>query len=62
MNVNLEAACGLPVSLDTSTCELSFGTGLNQPSYCVRRLHDLDPVWANPVPDPDQVIYRYTDE
>lgn len=56
----LEVSCGLPVSLDTETCELSFGDGLNEPIYCVRRLHDLDQVWANPVPDADRLIYRYT--
>lgn len=57
---DLEKACGLPVSFDTETCELILGTGLNQPNYCVRRLHDLKEVWANPIQEADQVIYRYT--
>ncbi len=60
MQINLEKACGLPVSLDVETCELILGKGLNKPNYCVRMLHDLDPVWANPVTDDDCVIYRYT--
>lgn len=45
---------------DTETCELLLGEGLNAPSYCTRKLHDLDAVWANPVAGDDQVIYRYT--
>lgn len=57
---DLQPACGLPVAFDTDTCELIFGEGLNEPSYCVRKLHDLDGVWANPVTDEDRVIYRYT--
>jgi len=57
---NLQEACGLPVAFDADTCELVLGEGLNSPSYCVRKLHDLDPVWANPVADADRVIYRYT--
>lgn len=57
---NLQKACGLPVSFDTKTCELVLGDGLNQPSYCVRKLHDLKAVWANPIKEEDQVIYRYT--
>ena len=61
MKLSLEAASGLPVSVDTESCELSFGDGLNQPNYCVRKLHDLDAVWRNPVPDADRVIYHYTD-
>ena len=57
---NLEKACGLPVAFDTETSELILGEGLNNPSYCVRRLHDLKDVWANPIVEEDQVIYRYT--
>ena len=61
MKLSLEAASGLPVSLDMDSCELSFDGGLNQPSFCVRKLHDLNGVWANVVPDADKVIYHYTD-
>ena len=57
---DLQPACGLPVAFDTDTSELILGEGLNSPSYCVRKLHDLDGVWANPVTDEDRVIYRYT--
>jgi len=57
---SLEDACGLPVAFDVDTCELILGKGLNNPSYCVRKLHDLDAVWANPVADEQRVIYRYT--
>lgn len=57
---NLQKTCGLPVSFDTKSCELILGEGLNSPSYCVRRLHDLKPVWANPIQEEDQVVYRYT--
>ena len=57
---DLKDACGLPVALDMNTCELILGKELNTPSYCTRRLHDLDGVWANAVHDEDRVIYRYT--
>jgi glucose-6-phosphate isomerase len=61
MIVNLEKKCGLPVSMDTETCELILGKGLNEPGYKTRMLHDLDAVWAGTVPDPDRIIYRYSD-
>ena len=57
---NLQEACGLPVALNVNTCELILGKELNTPSYCTRKLHDLDAVWANRVEDEDRVIYRYT--
>ena len=57
---SLEQACGLNVAFDVNACELILGKELNTPSYCVRKLHELDPVWANPVNDEDRVIYRYT--
>lgn len=57
---NLQEACGLPVAFDVNTCELILGKELNTPSYCIRKLHDLDEVWAKPVDDKDRVIYRYT--
>jgi len=60
MTKDLREACGLPVQFNTETCELILGKELNSPSYCTRRLHDLDDVWANPVTDEDRVIYRYT--
>src|SRR5687768_16888819 len=56
----LQAACGLPVALDRTTGELIPGPGLNTPTYFTRHLHELDPVWANPVTDADRAIYRYT--
>lgn len=57
---DLQGVCGLPVRFDRDTCELIMGPGLNQPSYCVRTLHDLDAVWAHPVTEAERVIYRYT--
>lgn len=60
MATTLKEACGLNVAFDPATCELIIGKELNTPAYCVRKLHDLDPVWANPVHDEDRVIYRYT--
>ena len=57
---DLKEACGLPVSFDTESSELILGDGLRAPSYCVRNLHDLKAVWANPIEEDDQVIYRYT--
>jgi glucose-6-phosphate isomerase len=57
---SLQEACGLPVAFNVNTCELVLGKELNTPSYCTRKLHDLDGVWANPVEDEDRVIYRYT--
>ena len=57
---DLQNVCGLPVSFDVDAGELILGAELNTPSYCVRKLHDLDAVWANPVQDEDRVIYRYT--
>lgn len=62
MKIDLAPSTGLPIQLDEESCELIFGRGLNTPSYCVRKLHDLDPVWAHPdAAVPDRVIYRYTD-
>ena len=57
---DLQDACGLPVSFDTDSCELILGEALNEPSYRVRRLHDLKEVWAKPIEEEDQEIYRYT--
>ncbi len=57
---DLKEACGSPVSFDTESSELILGDGLNDPSYCVRNLHDLKAVWAKPIEEDDQVIYRYT--
>jgi len=48
------------VAFDTNTCELILGNELNTPTYCIRKLHDLDDVWANPIKDEDRIIYRYT--
>ena len=60
MKVDSSAACGLPVSFDADTCELSLGAELNSPSYCIRTFQDLAAVWANPVNCGDRVAYRYT--
>lgn len=60
MIINLEEASGLPITVDPETCQLILGTGLNEPSYRIRMLHDLDGVWANPVPDTNSMIYQYT--
>jgi glucose-6-phosphate isomerase len=60
MKINLHDVCGLEVSFDPDRCDLLFGEGLNSPSYCVRKMRDLDAVWANKVDGDDQVIYRYT--
>lgn len=57
---NLQEACGLPVAFDLKASELILGEELNEPSYRIRNLHDLKAVWANPIEEPDQVIYRYT--
>lgn len=59
MTISLLEASGLPIEVHGDSCELALGGELNTPSYCVRRLHDLDGVWANPVDDEDRVIYRY---
>lgn len=60
MGIDLEKSTGLPIELDDVSCNLILGKGLNAPSCCVRKLHDLDAVWANPVDVADSVIYRYT--
>lgn len=57
---SLQAACGLPVSFNVDSCKLILGEGLNEPSYRIRKLHDLKGVWANPIEEEDRVIYRYT--
>ena len=56
----LEKACGLPVAFDMDRCELILSEELNEPSYRVRKLHDLKAVWAHPIEEDDQVVYRYT--
>jgi glucose-6-phosphate isomerase len=56
----LGTACGLPVAFNTDTCELILSEELNEPSYRVRKLHDLKAVWANPIEEEDQEVYRYT--
>jgi len=60
MKTNLHNVCGLPIYFDPDKCDLTFGKGLNSTSYCVRKMRDLDAVWANQVEGDDQVIYRYT--
>lgn len=58
--INLQQSSGLDIRVDPATCEIILGESLNRPSYRVRMLHDLDPVWASPVTDPDRMIYQYT--
>lgn len=60
MLLDIEPQSGLPVRIDTETCEFHFGGSLNVPSLRTRTLHELDPVWANKVSDDDKIIYRYT--
>lgn len=57
---NLQEACGLPVSFNEKTYELILGEGLNEPSYRIRKLHDLKAVWARPIQEENREIYRYT--
>jgi glucose-6-phosphate isomerase, archaeal len=60
MKIDLKESAGLPVAIERHTGALVLGEGLNVPSVRVRMLHDLDGVWANPVPDDDRMIYQYT--
>lgn len=60
MLLDLRPQSGLPVHIDTESCEFSFDDSVNVPSLHTRMLHDLDPVWANPVDADDRIIYRYT--
>ena len=58
--LDIEPQSGLPVSIDTATGEFHFGGDLNTPTLRTRMLHELDPVWANPVSETDRPIYRVT--
>jgi len=58
--LNLESQTGLPIRIDTESCDFLIGDGLNTPTFHTRALHELDPVWANDVEGDDKVIYRYT--
>jgi len=60
MIINLEDKCGLPVFLNSETCEYMMGEQLNDTGYRTRKLNDLAGVWANPVEENDAVAYRYT--
>jgi glucose-6-phosphate isomerase len=60
MLLNLESHTGLPICIEIESCEFLLGDGLNVPSLCTRKLHDLDPVWASRIDGEDKVIYRYT--
>lgn len=60
MLLDLEFQTGLPVRIDTETCDFLLGDGLNAPTFRTRTLHELDPVWANRVDGDDKVIYRYS--
>jgi hypothetical protein len=58
--LNLESQTGLPIWLDTVSCEFLTGQGLNTPALCTRTVPELDPVWANRVDGEDRIIYCYT--
>jgi glucose-6-phosphate isomerase len=60
LTIDLEETSGLPVKVDSETCEIVLGSPLNTPSFLTRKLHDLDAVWANEVLEEDRLIYRYT--
>ena len=59
---SLKESTGLPIQIDESALELVLGDELNKPFYTVRKLHDLDKVWAHPVPvdEENRVLYRVT--
>jgi glucose-6-phosphate isomerase, archaeal len=58
--LDLEPQSGLPVRLDTESCEFLPDDRLNVPSLCTRTVHELAPVWAGSPQDEDRLIYRYT--
>jgi glucose-6-phosphate isomerase, archaeal len=60
MKIDLTVSSGLPAAVERYTGALLLGEGLNVPFVRLRMLHDLDAVWANPVPDDDRMIYHYT--
>ena len=60
MILDLTSESGLPIAIDVESCEFSLEESLNFPSFCTRTVHELDPVWANPVDGDDRIIYRYT--
>ena len=60
MLLNLESLAGIPISIDTESCEFVTSEGLCAPSLRTRRVHELDPVWANRVDGQNRIIYRYT--
>ncbi len=60
MLLDLESQTGLPVRIDTESCDFLIGDGLNAPTFRTRTLRELDPVWANGADEDDRVIYRYS--
>ena len=60
MLLDLESQTGLPVRIDTESCDFQIGKGLNAPTFRTRTVHELDPVWANGADGADRVIYRYS--
>ena len=60
MLLDLEPRSGLPVRIDTESCDFLLGDGLNAPTFRTRRSRELDPVWANGAHGTDRVIYRYS--
>jgi glucose-6-phosphate isomerase, archaeal len=58
--LDLKPQTGLPVRIETESCEFFFGSGLNVPLLRTRTLHELDSVWANQTDGADKLIYRYT--
>jgi len=58
--LDLEPQTGLPVRIETQSCDFLIGAGLNVPTFRTRMLRELDPVWANGANGDDRVIYRYS--
>ena len=52
--IDLEKSSGLPVKVDSETCEIVLGSSLNTPTFPTRKLHDLDALWANEVLEVDK--------
>jgi len=60
MNESLKEATGLSVSFNESTFSMDFGDDLNTPDFTVRRLQDLNKVWAKPIGEENRILYQVT--
>jgi len=60
MNESLKEGTGLPVWFNEDAFSIDFGDDLNRPDFTVRRLHDLDKVWAKPISKENRVLYKVT--